>query len=128
MTDRLTYVGRRLQGSVLRHTFREEDGTQIFYPKVKRASAYWGLQIGGIYDVPEGWPTSWSSIRSDRASQEDIDRWEAQDRAAELVDRDRKLKRTSDLEAVLDRLRKARASIPPQQRVAFDAWVLSSIK
>lgn len=123
------YVGRRKlkgQKSPIHCFFELENGLSfIYFPKTP-ASRFKSCQIGTRYRVGASLPSFWPSCKEGQASPERSREWEVQDRATELAAR--RIDSSPHLTSMMDALRKARSSLPPTQRVAFDAWVLNSIR
>lgn len=124
--ERLTYIGRRLQGGKLKHSFRQEDGSIVFYPKAP-ASTFAGARIGRTYNVGPRFPSIWASVEVDRLPDAECVRWQAADRAAYETKAERAGSSLPELDAAITALREARAVLPHGQRRGFDVWLLKKI-
>lgn len=124
----LTYIGRRISGNKLVHSFKGE-GQTVHFPKAK-ASNFIGARIGHIYDVGEKLSTRviWKDIEVGQVSDDkkvDLQVAEAADLA---LWSQRKVKPREELEDIILQLRNARDRLTPQARGGFDSWVLQKLR
>lgn len=126
-TDRLTYIGRRIQGGKIQHCFKEPDGQVIWYPKA-RVSTFGGAVIGSIYEIGNRFPQIWATCAVGKADADQCVAWQAQDRAAYALKTERAASSSPELDAAIKALQVGRASLPRSQRPAFDAWLLNKIR
>lgn len=127
-TRKAWYIGRRIEGSKLFHSFADADDTeaQFFYPKA-RATAFKGAIIGRQYELGGGIPSLWRSADTGAEPHPKAAAWQAQDVADAEHHRQKSIKPNPELLAAVDVIAKARASTSFASRVAFDAWLLSKI-
>ena len=136
MTRRMTYIGRRCpaKGGKLVHAFLKEGVTDqetfTYWPKAK-AHCFAGAIIGTTYDIPDDTlPTGWSACAVGEVDEQTKVRWQASDRLANTLYQEERVakNRTPELDEAMETLRLARLSLPPNQRAAFDAMVLNSLR
>lgn len=80
-TEKMTYIGRRLQKGKLQLCFLDKEGDVIWHPKAK-ASTFQGARIGSAYEIGKHFPKSCSDARVGELSGQERTNWQAQDRAA----------------------------------------------
>lgn len=128
------YVGKRIttKGNKLVHAFVAQDdkerGNFTFWPKAK-AHHFMGAQIGKIYEFTDDrLPEIWSEAECGEVPENERLAYQVESRAEELKKRETGKEPAPELTDMIDRLRRARAKIAPNQRLNFDLWVLNSIR
>lgn len=126
-TEKMTYIGRRLQKGKLQHCFLDEEGDVIWYPKAK-ASTFQGARIGSTYEIGKQFPKFWSDAKVGELSDQERTNWQALDRAAYALKTERSGSPSPDLDKAVDAIKTARLRMSASQRAAFDAWLLNKIR
>lgn len=127
MTDKITYMGRRIEGGKLQHLFLGEDETSHFYPKAK-SGVFRGCEIGATYEIGEHFPGIWQQCMVNQERHVKALDWEVADRAASAKYREMKKSPTPELDNIVSQLRTARDAMPARLRGSFDAWLLNQIR
>jgi len=126
-TEKMTYIGRRMQKGKLHHCFLDAEGVVTWYPKAK-ASTFQGARIGTTYEIGGRFPQIWSSVKVGELSDQERLNWQAQDRAAYALKTERAGSSSPDLDNAVDAIKNARIRMNASQRAAFDAWLLNKIR
>lgn len=128
-TQRVTYIGRRIQKGKLQHCFRDdtEGGVVVWWPKTK-PSTFAGCKIGRSYEFGGRFPSVWINHETGQVAEDLATQWQAQDRAAYLAKNERTASSSPELDKAIEAIQTARLSLTPSQRAHFDAWLLNKIR
>lgn len=127
MSEKYTYVGRRLQKGKLQHCFQEEGKKGlVWWPKMK-ASVVAGARIGRTYKIGDRFPSLWSEAEVSQVSDDVATEWQALDRAAYLGSQELKQSPVPELDAAISALARARMQMPASRRGYFDGWLINQI-
>lgn len=126
-----TYIGRRfVKSGTMRHCFvdRDDHDTLRWFNKVQ-PSRFQGCVIGREYALETTLPQFWQDIETGKsASEKAALKWQALDRATEMEKRQKSVKPSPELDALVVDLKNFRLRLSPVQKAGFDAWLLNSIR